>query len=63
MEWEIVTLVAIWQVNHWIRRPWLVGFMAQVTFALAATNLLLLLHAPAGWVVFLLRACQNPGPR
>ncbi|MHB8953141.1 MAG: MFS transporter [Pirellulaceae bacterium] len=66
LQWQVVlgivnltvTLVAIWKVDHWGRRQLLVCGMARVSFALAATDLLLLVHAPAGWVVFLL--CAYP---
>lgn len=62
LQWQVVlgivnllfTFVAIWKVDDWGRRPLLVWGMAVVTLALAATALLLLLQARAGWIVALL---------
>jgi SP family arabinose:H+ symporter-like MFS transporter len=62
LQWQVVlgivnllfTLVAIWKVDRWGRRPLLVWGMAVVTLALAATAWLLFLEARAGWVVALL---------
>jgi SP family arabinose:H+ symporter-like MFS transporter len=47
----VFTLIAIWKVDHWGRRPLLVGGMAAVTLSMAATALLLLLGVKAIWVV------------
>jgi SP family arabinose:H+ symporter-like MFS transporter len=62
LQWQVVlgimnlifTLVALWKVDEWGRRPLLVWGMAVVTLTLAATALLLLLQGPAGWVVAML---------
>lgn len=47
----VFTLVAIWKVDRWGRRPLLVGGMAAVTLTMAATALLLLLGTKAIWIV------------
>lgn len=62
LQWQVVlgivnllfTLVAIWKVDHWGRRPLLVWGMAAVSLALAVTAGCLMVQAPAGWVVALL---------
>jgi SP family arabinose:H+ symporter-like MFS transporter len=64
LQWQVVlgimnlifTFVAIWKVDEWGRRPLLVWGMAAVTLSLAAAALLLLVQAPAGWVVAVLCA-------
>ncbi len=50
----VFTLVAIWKIDSWGRRPLLIGGMAVVSLAMAATALLMLVQAPALWVVCLL---------
>lgn len=50
----VFTLIAIWKVDSWGRRPLLVGGMAAVTVSMAATAILLLLGARAIWGVVLL---------
>jgi SP family arabinose:H+ symporter-like MFS transporter len=50
----VFTLLAIWKIDSWGRRPLLVGGMALVALAMGATATLMLLHAPAAWVVLLL---------
>jgi len=50
----VFTLVAIWKVDHWGRRPLLIWGMAVVTAAMGLTALLLLVEAPAIWIVVLL---------
>jgi SP family arabinose:H+ symporter-like MFS transporter len=50
----LATLIAIWKVDRWGRRPLLIWGMALVTAAMALTALLLLCKAPAIWIVALL---------
>jgi SP family arabinose:H+ symporter-like MFS transporter len=50
----LFTLVAIWKVDSWGRRPLLIWGMAGVTVIMAATAILLLRGAPAIWVVIFL---------
>lgn len=50
----IFTLLAIWKIDTWGRRPLLIGGMALVALAMSATALLMLLNAPALWVILLL---------
>jgi MFS transporter, SP family, arabinose:H+ symporter len=50
----IFTLLAIWKIDTWGRRPLLIGGMALVTLAMGATALLMLLKAPVLWVILLL---------
>ena len=52
----IFTLLALWKVDSWGRRPLLIGGMAAVTLTMAATAVLLLKGAPAIWIVVLLGA-------
>ena len=59
LQWQVVigvinlvfTLLALWKVDHWGRRPLLTWGMAVVTLSMAATAILLLREAPAIWVV------------
>jgi MFS transporter, SP family, arabinose:H+ symporter len=50
----LFTLVAIWKVDSWGRRPLLVGGMAVVAASMAATSALYHWHAPALAIVGLL---------
>ncbi len=50
----VFTLFAIWKIDSWGRRPLLVGGMACVTCAITATAILMLVNAPALWIVILL---------
>jgi SP family arabinose:H+ symporter-like MFS transporter len=51
----IFTVLAIWKIDSWGRRPLLVGGMAVVTVATAVTGLLFLLSATGGiWIVLVL---------
>jgi SP family arabinose:H+ symporter-like MFS transporter len=50
----LATLVAIWKVDSWGRRPLLIWGMAVVTLSMAATALLLTFGAPAICIVLLL---------
>ena len=50
----LATLIAIWKVDSWGRRPLLIYGMAVVTISMAATALLLMVGAPAIWIVLLL---------
>jgi MFS family permease len=50
----LATLIAIWKVDRWGRRPLLIWGMALVTAAMTLTAVLLLSQAPAIWIVFLL---------
>ena len=50
----IFTVIALWKVDSWGRRPLLIGGMAVVTITMAATAILLLKEAPAIWIVALL---------
>jgi MFS transporter, SP family, arabinose:H+ symporter len=50
----IFTLLAIWKIDSWGRRPLLVGGMAFVAVTMAATATLVVLHAPPIWVIVLL---------
>ena len=50
----IFTLIALWKVDSWGRRPLLVWGMAVVALSMGATALLLLCAAPAVWIVLLL---------
>jgi MFS transporter, SP family, arabinose:H+ symporter len=70
LQWQVVlglinlvfTLVAIWKVDRWGRRPLLVWGMAVVTLSLAATGAMLWQNAPAMWVVACLclyMACES----
>lgn len=52
----IFTLLALWKVDAWGRRPLLIGGMAAVTATMAATAVLLRAGAPAIWIVVLLGA-------
>jgi SP family arabinose:H+ symporter-like MFS transporter len=64
LQWQVVlgiinlifTLVAIWKVDSWGRRPLLIGGMAAVTLTLAVTGGMLLCRAPAFGVVVALCA-------
>ncbi len=59
LQWQVViglinlvfTLLALWKVDNWGRRPLLIWGMAMVTLSMAATAILLLREAPAIWVV------------
>jgi SP family arabinose:H+ symporter-like MFS transporter len=50
----VFTLLAMWKVDRWGRRPLLVWGMAVVTLSMAATAALLLRQAAAIWIVTLL---------
>lgn len=50
----IFTLFAVAKIDTWGRRPLLVGGMACVTLAMGMTAILMLLGAPAIWIVVLL---------
>jgi SP family arabinose:H+ symporter-like MFS transporter len=52
----IFTVIALWKVDSWGRRPLLIWGMAIVTLTMAATAVLLLKGAPAIWIVALLCA-------
>lgn len=57
----VFTLIAIWKIDRWGRRPLLIGGMTVVTAAMAGTAALLLMGAPALWVALLLgvyMACE-----
>ncbi|MBU4271166.1 MAG: sugar porter family MFS transporter [Planctomycetes bacterium] len=57
----IFTLIAIWKIDSWGRRPLLIWGLAVVTLAMAGTAILLLKGAPALWIVLLLciyMACE-----
>ena len=50
----IFTLFAVWKIDSWGRRPLLVGGMVLVTLTMGATAVLMLIGAPAIWIVILL---------
>jgi MFS transporter, SP family, arabinose:H+ symporter len=50
----VFTLIALWKVDSWGRRPLLIWGMTVVTLAMAATASLLLIGAPAVWVALCL---------
>jgi MFS transporter, SP family, arabinose:H+ symporter len=50
----IFTLIAMWKIDSWGRRPLLIWGMAAVTLAMASTAVLLLVGAPALWIVLCL---------
>ncbi|MFV2069829.1 MAG: MFS transporter [Pirellulales bacterium] len=51
----VFTLLAIWKIDTWGRRPLLLGGMAVVTLAMAVTGLLFLFGATGGiWIVVVL---------
>lgn len=50
----VATLVAIWKVDSWGRRPLLVGGMTAVAMTMAATAMLVLLQAPPFAIIILL---------
>jgi SP family arabinose:H+ symporter-like MFS transporter len=50
----LFTLLAIWKIDTWGRRPLLIGGMALVALAMGATAMLMLFNAPALWVILLL---------
>jgi SP family arabinose:H+ symporter-like MFS transporter len=52
----VFTVVAIWKIDSWGRRPLLIGGMALVALTMGITALLMFVHAPALWVVALLCA-------
>jgi SP family arabinose:H+ symporter-like MFS transporter len=52
----VFTVVAIWKIDSWGRRPLLIGGMALVALTMGVTALLMLVNAPALWVVALLCA-------
>ena len=64
LQWQVVlglinlvaTLVAIWKIDSWGRRPLLIGGMAAVTVALGLTGLLMVSQADPIWIVLILCA-------
>ncbi|MBP1649303.1 MAG: sugar transporter [Bacteroidetes bacterium] len=48
------TLLAIWKIDGWGRRPLLIGGMALVAVSMAVTAILVILNAPPIWVIVLL---------
>ncbi len=48
------TVIAIWKIDSWGRRPLLIGGMAAVAAAMGVTALLVFANAPALWVVIFL---------
>jgi SP family arabinose:H+ symporter-like MFS transporter len=51
----VFTLLAIWKIDTWGRRPLLIGGMAVVTLAMTVTGLLFLLGAAGGvWIAVVL---------
>jgi SP family arabinose:H+ symporter-like MFS transporter len=50
----VFTLLAIWKIDNWGRRPLLIGGMALVAVSMGVTALLIVLHAPAIWIMVLL---------
>lgn len=50
----VFTLLAIWKIDSWGRRPLLIGGMALVAVSMAATATLVVLQAPPIWVIVLL---------
>ena len=50
----VCTLIAIWKIDRWGRRPLLVWGMVAVAISMATSALLLVCGAPAGWVVLML---------
>jgi len=52
----VFTVVAIWKIDSWGRRPLLIGGMALVALTMGVTALLMLFDAPALWIVALLCA-------
>jgi len=52
----VFTVVAIWKIDSWGRRPLLIGGMALVALTMGVTALLMLLKVPALWIVGLLSA-------
>jgi MFS transporter, SP family, arabinose:H+ symporter len=57
----VFTLVALWKVDSWGRRPLLVWGMVVVTLTMAATAVLMRQGAPAIWIVVVLcvyMACE-----
>jgi len=52
----VFTVVAIWKIDSWGRRPLLIGGMALVALTMGATALLMLVNAPALWIVAILCA-------
>ena len=51
----VFTLVAIWKIDTWGRRPLLIGGMSVVTISMAVTGLLFLTGATGGiWIVVVL---------
>jgi len=52
----VFTVVAIWKIDSWGRRPLLIGGMALVALSMGVTALLMALDAPALWIVALLCA-------
>jgi SP family arabinose:H+ symporter-like MFS transporter len=50
----VFTVVALWKIDSWGRRPLLIGGMALVAVTLAATATLMFAGAPAFWIVLAL---------
>jgi SP family arabinose:H+ symporter-like MFS transporter len=48
------TLLAIWKIDNWGRRPLLIGGMALVAVTIGVTALLVFVNAPPVWVIVLL---------
>jgi SP family arabinose:H+ symporter-like MFS transporter len=50
----VFTVIAIWKIDTWGRRPLLIGGMAMVAIAMGSTAFLLLFDVPSLWIVVLL---------
>ncbi len=50
----VFTMLAIWKIDSWGRRPLLIGGMAFVAISMGGTAMLVLVGAPPVWVIVLL---------